>query len=396
MPQAIDHANVGEIQRAHDRLKGLDQSSSEAIARIPDYCALALDGLKRMRLGNGHFPQTMRNITRSNGSGTRAEGDNLRYATIVAQGLGWLPERSQRSVLEGITAAELALICVQRAAHSNDVGVVALAAWAAAETAGVFAKGLFDRLEKMLASVSIETVPVAWTLTATLAARHLGNVENLQKVATRRLMDAQGPKGLFGHVTPLSSARWHRAHLGCFADQVYPIQALARLGQADGNSEALQAANDCAARIVHLQGTAGQWWWHYDVRDGSVTEGFPVYSVHQHAMAPMALLDLHEAGGTDYRAAVIKGLEWIDNPYEARDPLVSLEDGMIWRKVGRTEPPKFVRSISALSTSVKTGWHLPGLDAIFPPGKIDYECRPYEFGWMLYAWHAGGVVKRLA
>ena len=23
---------------------------------------------------------------------------------------------------------------------------------------------------------------------------------------------------------------------------------------------------------------------------------------------------------------------------------------------------------------------------MFPPGPIDYECRPYELGWLLYAW----------
>jgi hypothetical protein len=26
------------------------------------------------------------------------------------------------------------------------------------------------------------------------------------------------------------------------------------------------------------------------------------------------------------------------------------------------------------------------LDRVCPPGVIDYECRPYELGWLLYAW----------
>jgi len=24
-----------------------------------------------------------------------------------------------------------------------------------------------------------------------------------------------------------------------------------------------------------------------------------------------------------------------------------------------------------------------------PPGRVDYECRPYELGWLLYAWGPG-------
>ena len=112
-----------------------------------------------------------------------------------------------------------------------------------------------------------------------------------------RLLEAQGPTGVFPHALPASSLGRLRAHVGCFADQVYPIQALARLAAADGDAVAMGAANRCAAAICAVQGSAGQWWWHYDARDGSVVERFPVYSVHQHAMAPMALFDLRRMRG---------------------------------------------------------------------------------------------------
>ena len=85
--------------------------------------------------------------------------------------------------------------------------------------------------------------------------------------------------------------------MGSFAAQVYPIQALARLHRSADDQEALAVANSVAAAICTAQGEAGQWWWHYDGRTGGVVEGYPVYSVHQHAMGPMALLDLAEAGG---------------------------------------------------------------------------------------------------
>lgn len=379
-----------------DRIMQLSPAFAAAKTRLPELCELAVTGLGRMAMSGLRFPQTMRSISNRDGSGTQPEGDNLRYTINVAQGLSWVPIAEQRNILGGQSAVDLAVSCISRAARSGETGAIALAAWAAAETAGVFAKELYDLLEQLLKTeATVETVPCAWALTAALAGRHLGDTKKVQELAAARLLDSQSTNGIFPHVTPIEKAGWGRSHVGCFADQVYPIQALARLAYLDRDARALRAANACAARIVGLQGSAGQWWWHYDTRDGSVVEGYPVYSVHQHAMAPMALLDLQEAGGTDYRAAVAKGLRWIDQRPETKENIVSVADGVIWRKVGRSEPPKFVRTISAATTAIKSGWHLPGLDVTMPPGKVDRECRPYEFGWMLYAWRSRGVIQQL-
>ncbi|ODT82134.1 MAG: hypothetical protein ABS76_09635 [Pelagibacterium sp. SCN 64-44] len=379
-----------------DRIAYLSARYQAQKERLTALCDLGLAGLGRMVLPDLHFPHTMRSRANRDGSGTRPEGDNLRYAIIVALGLAWTPEPMQRHMLAGKTAADLALHCAARAARSREPGAVALAAWAAAETAGVFSTELFEMLKDILThDRTVQTVPCAWTLTAALAARHLGSTAEVQDLASQFLLEAQAENGLFPHTIPASALGWARSHVACFADQVYPIQALARLGRAESDRMALRAAETCAARIVALQGPTGQWWWHYDTRDGSVVEGYPIYSVHQHAMAPMALLDLHAAGGSDYRAAVLKGLDWIDAPPEADDPLVSPQDGVIWRKIGRREPPKLVRSVSSMTTALAQGWHLPGLDMAFPPISIDRECRPYEFGWMLYAWRSRRVVEAL-
>jgi hypothetical protein len=77
-------------------------------------------------------------------------------------------------------------------------------------------------------------------------------------------------------------------------------------------------------------------------------------------------------------------------------PLVASEKGVIWRKVARREPRKAVRVLSAVTTSLLPGLHVPGLDTLFPPVRVDYECRPYELGWLMYAWLSGGVVARLS
>jgi hypothetical protein len=177
---------------------------------------------------------------------------------------------------------------------------------------------------------------------------------------------------------------------------VYPIQALARLAVATDDTTALTAANSAAARIVELQGDAGQWWWHYDARVDGIVEGYPVYSVHQHAMGPMALFDLLEAGGDDHSEAITRGLGWLDQHPEVLEDLVSERHALIWRKVGRREPPKAARKLAAVTTSFSPGLHVPGINTILPPTEIDHECRPYELGWLLYAWRSAGVVRALA
>ena len=306
---------------------------------------------------------------------------------MVALGLHLTDEDAQRRVLQGETAASLTGFISDKARTHQDPGAVALAAWAAAEVDHRFDAALFERLRRWLTNPEpLPTVDVSWMLTAAVAARALGDTTEVADRASRRLLAAQSPHGIFPHALPAASQGRFRAHVGCFADQVYPVQALARLAAATGDAPALIAANRCAARICALQGADGQWWWHYDVRDGSVVEGFPVYSVHQHAMGPMALFDLLESGGDDHRHEIFLGLRWLETHPEVLGELVDERHGVVWRKVGRREPAKAVRKLNAVTTSLRPGLHLPGLDRAFPPTEIDHECRPYELGWLLYAW----------
>ena len=109
-------------------------------------------------------------------------------------------------------------------------------------------------------------------------------------------------------------------------------------------------------------------------------------------MAPMVLRDLWKAGGADHRAAIAHGVAWLGTHPETLDELVSERHGLIWRKVGRREPRKAARAVGALTTVVRPGLRVPGLDLVLPPGPIDHECRPYELGWLLYAWLSAGSV----
>jgi hypothetical protein len=314
-----------------------------------------------------------------------AAGKSLRYSAIAALGLSRLPEPVQSRVLGGDTCVSLIGSLAKQLGETTSPGDIALLCWAAAEAGHHDLPAALSRLAEVDQPESLHyVVDAAWVVSALVAARRQADVEEHLSQARRRLLDARGPS-LYPHGTGRGSP-WYRAHIGSFADLVYRLQALARLQASADDPEALAVADAVADRICSVQGDAGQWWWHYDSRNGSVVEGYPVYSVHQHAMAPMALLDLAEAGGAHHLRAVTHGLQWLNSPPEADEDLIISDPPITWRKVARNDPRKAVRGVRAMSTRIRPDWRLTSLDRVAPPGTIDHECRPYELGWMLMAW----------
>lgn len=317
----------------------------------------------------------------------RTAGRSVRYAAIVALGLLRVGEPEQRTVLGGQTAADLVGQLAKRLDEVSNTGDVALICWAAAEAGHSELPHALARLGQLdRGQAPLDVVSASWVVSALVAARPHADVEEQLAAARQRLLGTRGGTS-YPHLT--ASGPWYRAHVGSFADQVYPIQALARLHASAADPEALAVANAVAKAICDAQGPAGQWWWHYDSRTGAVVEGYPVYTVHQHAMAPMALLDLADAGGDAHLAEICRGLRWLAAPPEAPANGVALvlEDPPItWRKIARDDHRKLVRGVRAASTRLHPRSRLAVLDRMYPPGAVDYECRPYELGWLLLTW----------
>ncbi|MFC9278394.1 hypothetical protein [Streptomyces collinus] len=385
------------------RLAALGQEEPSLLALAQRLLAVAESGLPAMLLPGGEaFVFTMAGHKAPDGSWTlERRGTSTRYAAITALGARFLPEDRQRAVLGGRTAQEFTGLLVESLPAVTNLGDAALIAWAAAETEHPKLSDAVERVDALDEEGRPQyTVEAAWVLSALAAARGAVDVERRFTAARDRLLRARiGDSPLFPHATGPGLVPWYRAHVSCFADQTYPLQALARAhASTDGGGDpaALAAAEACAARVCELQGDGGQWWWHYDARTGGVVEGYPVYSVHQHAMAPTALFDLADAGGTDFGAAVRRGLRWMtDVPElagrpERREPMILDGLGVTWRKVYRGDPKKAVRAARGLGTRVAPGLRLRSLDRVYRPASVDRECRPYEFGWMLHAWLGGG------
>ena len=287
--------------------------------------------------------------------------------------------------LERTRAAMLDLALRRR--YPGGLGIVL---WANAVTAGPPLAEALRRVGRSLDDVErltapLQTMEVAWLVSALaheLRRSERAEVRGPFEAAVVALKDRFIPgAGVFGHATAAARPTWRvRRWVANFADQIYSIQALALAAIAADDGRALELAGRAAGRIEELQGDLGQWWWHYDARSGRVCQAYPVYSVHQHGMAPMALWTLAAAGGLTTDPAVDKGFAWLDHN-ELGVSLVDPEAGTIWRDIGPAggrgrQALRHLRSI--------LGWGRPD-----PPDAsrltINRETRPYEWAWCLFA-----------
>lgn len=356
--------------------------------------SLALRGLKRMyRREEGLFAFRAR---RDSTDGLILEGVSRRYTAIALIGLASEQPDVSVDVLGVGEAGRACRRLVDDVGEVNNLGDAALTLWAALALKDETAGRALDRLiELRPVEGAHPTVEVAWCLTALVVDATLRQEQSelARQVADRLIRSFVSRSGVFPHWPRGVRGSFLRGHVACFADLVYPIQALAHYYAGTGDEAALQAARRCAERMCARQGAAGQWWWHWDLRTGRVIEPYPVYAVHQDAMAPMALFAIQEVTGQTYGSSIERGVRWLLDPAELRgsngEATCSLLDeslGVIWRKVARHEPGKFSRTAQALASRIHRGLRVPGLGWVFRPGRIDYECRPYHLGWLLLAW----------
>jgi len=190
----------------------------------------------------------------------------------------------------------------------------------------------------------------------------------------------QAPSRLFRH---FGAPGWRRRFPN-FATQIYSVLALAVVGRHGLDERALPAARATADRLLEMQLPDGGWPWLFDAERGTVVERYEVYSVHQDAMAPMALFELSEATGDPrYRDAAIRGLGWIHGDNELGADMVDRENGLVLRSIRRRRGP------DRLWLAAKTGASVVGLLARGSTARLtetNPTDRPYHFGWVLEAW----------
>lgn len=368
-PQQLDQVQVGGIYSS----------------RVRELIPFAVRGLSAMFDAKRQL--FCHRLVRTPG-GLEREGISPRYTVMTLLGLKELEDAGQEHPFD-LRRSYAALIADR--SWIQGIGDLGLLIWVTAalepeRVADLFR--IFDCRAALYRSPDARearTMELAWFLgglahAAEASSELADSLRDLCVESCRRLQLNQGKHGLFGHMgTKNSVAGRLRGRIGSFADQVYPIYALSKIATWFHMEEARKPAVDCASAICEAQGERGQWWWLYDARKGRVASHYPVYSVHQHGMAPMALFAVEEASGHRFSEFIYKGLNWIYGQNEADLDMHEGAQNLIWRcQLPRNPVTKYWEFTR---NALMSGGDKPPAGGM----KVIFEQRPYEFGWLLFA-----------
>jgi hypothetical protein len=302
----------------------------------------------------------------------------VKQAKLDPADLGLVPEQTFDALIE--------LACSE-----NYLGCYGLLIWANALWGRYALTDFLKRLDHSLDDVinvlfMLETTEAAWLL---CGLAHEWQRSNQKQVLNALNATRQALIERYNETTNLfyfahRRAPFHyrsRRWVGNFANQIYAIHALSLARIATGDEHGLNIAESCAKYLVELQGKLGQWWWLYDIRDGRIAQAYPVYSVHQYGMAPMALTALANGGGTVLKEAVQRSQAWL-TLNELGVNLVDTQTSTVWRDIEYDDMWLQRRLRNACAV---VGWKLE-LSSNKPQKlRLNYETRPYEWAWCLYA-----------
>ncbi|MDO8631735.1 MAG: hypothetical protein Q7R41_14705 [Phycisphaerales bacterium] len=369
---------MAETQVIHDA--GHDVQSWQALAE------LALRGLRNTYgFDTSFLPHTMR----WDGRRATPHGRNTRYVLISLLGLA--RARAVVEIDDEFVGSLWARVARTFATVAHSPGDLGLGLWARALHGCGHSLFSAERALKIFRERdrACDSVDLAWLL---LGADHAlfhgvddGSGEQLAEGTKRALLALYNPESklFYRHARGGPFAGISR-RIACFANQIYAVMALAIHARRTGCEESAMIGREVADNLCRLQGPLGQWWWLYDAKRGPVVDGYPVFSVHQDGMAPMALLETTAAGGRSFAREVERGFAWISGENELRRNLVHREEGLVLRDIHRSGVGRTRRMIRAATW--RLGWRgRANAGPAESPFVVNHECRPYHLGWILYA-----------
>lgn len=317
------------------------------------------------------------------GNNIKLEGKNVRYTLINLIGL----QKAQNFNRQfSYNAKNILNNQIQRIEEYNGIGELGLLLWATAlispeNTLHLLTKiNLNEALNNFKDSKSGYTMELSWFLTGLLFAssfndKFKNSIDNLPNKVYKKIRKNYGGKGIFQHEDTNNLEGKLRANIGTFADQVYPIYALSLYSKHYQNEEALLIAEQCADKICSHQNKNGEWKWQYDSETGNVISQYPIHSIHQFALAPMALFAIQMATYKDYTKYIFKSLDWAANNNYLYKKIVDKRNRAIWNKITPSTNSKVFTLLNFLK-----------INSFYKSKKlrIQFESSSYEFGWILY------------
>jgi len=342
---------------------------------VTELIAFALDSLSSLRHGSGLYC-----YDRVWGA-TELRGESFRYSFMVLLGL-------QRAQAAGYSVAvdldALFEACLDRRSTFT-LGDIGLAMWADSRCGGNRHRDLLAQLQRAAANDSdldeLVGMEIAWLVTGLSLQVGIGADDGGMLARVLRSMKRRvAPSGLFLH----DGASKPRSRFPNFATEIYAVLALATAARLDLDGDARALAENTANQLLRLQIGDGGWPWLFDARRGTVVERYEIYTVHQDAMAPMALLELSAVtGDARYRDAAIAGLAWSRGHNELGVDLLDAEHHFAHRSIRRKSPWNRAAQAANVAGSVVAGRPIRVSGSAL---EVNRTCRPYHLGWMLEAW----------
>lgn len=196
---------------------------------------------------------------------------------------------------------------------------------------------------------------------------------------------------------PWGTARMRQV-LGSFASQVYPIVALSQTLELHSDPRTMEILQQAVRKTCNLQGPRGEWWWIFDTRTGGVWLDYPIYSVHQDGMGPMALLAASRALKTvEYLPHISRSLDYLFHYRDARreERFIDEQKGVIWRALVKDLPGEDpadtpfglgAADLNRMRAAARPAWLRTDIPRETANHRILKEARPYCPGWILYAY----------
>ena len=344
---------------------------------IADMIDLSVAALPALRRGSGLycFDMPMDTLT--------PRGESVRYSLMVLLGM---QRASAAGIADVVDLGELWQTCLDR---RNDftAGDVGLALWADSRGDGTATASLLEQYARLVPADAalrpLVGMEIAWSVIGLAHAldRAPDAARPLEQVTRHFEQERRADSGLYFH----DAASPIRRHLPNFATEIYSLLALSTLARLDLRPQARRHAEVLAGHLVRMQLADGGWPWLFDADRACVAERYEVYSVHQDAMAPMALLDLSELTGDERWAdAAIAGLAWSHGANELQADLFDEDAAFAHRSIRRTPPYDRLALVANSAAARSTGRPLrvDGGTQV----EVDATCRPYHLGWILEAW----------
>jgi len=364
------------------------QLSAPCLERMAALAQLAVRGLLETYAPTAKgLPYTRR----CEPNGVRAKGNSARYALISLIGL------AKGAPVVGRQENLVRLLCCRLAAaglNRLSPGELGLALWARSLHEGAAELVTPGNVERAFSGGVgvLDSMKWGWVLLgadhAVAAGESVPTAERLASLARKSLLALYNPRtDLFYRHNRRGVSHAVSRRITCFANQIYPVMALAVHGRRTGCLQSSETAVAVADKLCELQGELGQWWWLYDAETGEVVERYPVFSVHQDAMAPMALLE----AGRDHRfvGPVERGLGWLSQANELGEDMVVADVGLIHRDVHLSRVGRIHRILHGVTWCC--GRQIVQAEKTWASRfVVNRECRPYHLGWILYA---AGLVR---